>query len=256
MSFNVHELITQISNYLWPLIRISGFAIAVPVISSAVVPQRVRLGFVVFLTYVISMSMPHAPSLSLFSFTSVVDIMYEFFLGLMMGFIMQLVFQAFILGGQVVAMQTGLGFATLIDPSSRASVPLVAQLYLMLISLIFLILDGHLLLIEILSKSFTHYPIGQLRISPNAIWELLLFVGWVYKGAVLLALPAIMSLLTVNLSFGIMTKTAPQLNIFAVGFPITLTLGAVIIFLSLYGVVPHIKKLMDLGITLVKGIAL
>lgn len=244
MSLNINELIHSISIYIWPMVRLSGFVISLPLISSAVTPKKVRVIFVMYLAMIVAPSHPEWPSLLSFSAISVVGLAQEFFIGVLMGFIIQFVFQSFILGGQVLAMQAGLGFATLIDPASKASVPLVSQFYLMLVTLVFLSLDGHLLMIEMVIKSFTIQPLGNTTIGINTLWAFIMFSGWIFKGAIFLALPAIVSLLVVSLSFGIMMKAAPQINIFSVGFPITLILGIVIVYVSMQNVLPNIKSLL------------
>lgn len=254
MAFNVNELIQLISNNLWPMIRISGFVLTLPILSSAVTPKNVRVLFVIYLSMIVAPLHPEWPSLLSLTPFSFLNMVQEFFIGLLMGFIIQIVFQAFVLGGQVVAMQAGLGFATLIDPSSKASVPLVSQFYLMLVSLIFLGIDGHLIMIDYLIKSFTLKPIGGSQLGVSAIWELLMFTGWMFKGAIFLALTAIVSLLMVSLSFGIMMKAAPQINIFSVGFPITLMLGIGIVYVSLSSVLPNTRMIFKEALMILNGI--
>ena len=174
----------------------------------------------------------------------------ELLLGLLMGFIFQLVFQVFILGGQIIALQAGLGFATMIDPASRASVPLVGQFYLILVSLMFLTLNGHLAALEALLGSFKELPVGDIQLDMTRITDIIRFSGWMFKEAVLVALPAIASLLIVSLSFGIMTKVSSQLNIFSLGFPLTLLAGIILLRLTLTGVGDQIVDSLDIGMQL------
>ncbi len=252
MSLNINDLIHTISIYIWPTVRLSGFVISLPIISSAVTPKKVRLIFMLYLALIVAPSHPEWPSLLSFSAISVVGLAQEFFIGVLMGFIIQFVFQAFILGGQVIAMQAGLGFATLVDPASKASVPLVSQFYLMLVTLIFLTLDGHLLMIEMVVKSFDIQPLGTTTVGVKTLWTFIMFSGWIFKAAIFLALPAIVSLLVVSLSFGIMMKAAPQINIFSVGFPITLILGIVIVYISSQNILPHIQNILNEAFTTVQ----
>ena len=242
---DIKDLIHSFSIYVWPLVRLSGFALSLPILSSAVTPAKIRLLFVIYLALIIAPLHPEWPSLLSVSAFSMISLVKEFFIGLLMGTIIQFVFQAFVIGGQVIAMQAGLGFATLIDPASKSSVPLLSQFYLMFITLVFLALDGHLVMIDYVVKSFTLQPLGATTITTNTLWQLIMFSGWMFKGAIYLALPAIVSLLMVSLSFGIMMKAAPQINIFSVGFPITLMLGIIIVYVSLGGVLPHVKTLLN-----------
>lgn len=183
----------------------------------------------------------------------IVYLLQEIFFGILMGFILQIVFQSFVIAGQIIAMQSGLGFAVMVDPASRASVPLVSQLYLNLLTLIFLSMNGHLALLDAFLESFKMLPPGQKILDLNTLWRVIIFSGWMMKEAVIVALPAILSLLIVNLSFGIMARVAPQLNIFSLGFPITLLMGMVIVYCSISGIVGQMQDSLMEGMQMVKG---
>ena len=114
---------------------------------------------------------------------------------------------------------------------------------LQVVTLIFLSIDGHLLMIDYVIKSFSFQPLGNTSMGSQTLWHFIMFSGWLFKGAIFLALPAIVSLLVVSLSFGIMMKAAPQINIFSVGFPITLMLGVIIIYVSLNSAIPNTRML-------------
>ena len=122
----------------------------------------------------------------------------------------------------------------------------------MLVTLVFLCLDGHLLMIEMVIKSFDIQPLGATNIGVKTLWAFIMFSGWIFKAAIFIALPAIVSLLVVSLSFGIMMKAATQINIFSVGFPITLMLGIVIVYVSLNNVLPHIENILNEAFTTVQ----
>lgn len=249
-----HQVIELLSRNVWPVFRLSGLLLVVPIFSSDVVPNRIRVIFILTLSFIASGFIPEKLSFEFFSSSFVIYVLQEVALGILMGFILQIVFQSFILGGQIIAMQMGLGFATMVDPSSKANVPLISQFYLILVTLIFLALNGHLMVLEMLISSFTTMPIGQVSIDKQSAWSLLMFSSFMFKSALMIALPAIISLLLVNLSFGIMTRVAPQLNIFSIGFPITLTLGVVILFVTLYGVLPHVKSTLNHGFETMQGV--
>lgn len=248
------EIIHVVASFVWPLFRLSGLAVSMPILSSAMTPKKVRLMFVIFLAVIISKLHPEWPMTFSFSTLGTLGMVKEFMIGLMMGSIIQFVFQAFVIGGQVIAMQTGLGFAVLIDPSSKASVPIISQFYLMLVTLVFLSFNGHLIMIDMVVNSFTHQPLGAHGLTRDTLWQLLIFSGWMFKGAMYLALPAIISLLMVSISFGIMMKAAPQINIFSVGFPITLMLGVIIVYVTLGSTIPHVKTLHEQAFQYLEGI--
>ena len=148
-------------------------------------------------------------------------------------FVIELLMQVFVIAGQLIAMQTGLGIATTVDPSQGASVVVISQWFLFMVSLVFLALNGHLVAIEILVDSFRTLPIGFESFSVNQFSSIVLWSGWMLAAAVVISLPAMAALLIVNLAFGVMTRAAPQLNIFALGFPVTMIVGLLIMWLNL-----------------------
>jgi flagellar biosynthetic protein FliR len=167
----------------------------------------------------------------------------EIAIGVAIGFSLQLVFDAITMGGQVIAMSMGLGFAVFVDRTRGVNVPVLGQLFLLLAMLVFLSLDGHLTLIRFLADSFRLLPIASGGLSPEAVGGILEWSSQLFAVAIRIALPAIAALIVVNLSFGVMSRAAPTLNLFAVGFPVAMLLGFVVIFLNL-GSLPEIVALM------------
>lgn len=254
MNLNYQAMISQFSQIIWPLPRISGLFLTMPLISSMLVPTRIKLVFALALAFLCAPFISDSLSFLHFEGRYLIIVIHELLMGLLMGFVLQLVFQVFVMGGQIIAMQAGLGFATMVDPATKASVPLVSQFYLFLISLMFLVLNGHLAGLDALLSSFREMPVGKISLGFSAIGSVLTFSGWMFKESVLVALPAILSLLIVNLAFGVMTRVAPQLNIFSMGFPITLIMGMVIIRISLPGVASQITDSLEQGMRLIIGI--
>jgi len=170
-----------------------------------------------------------------------------------MGFVLQLVFGALVIAGQSIAMSMGLGFASAVDPQNGVQVPVVSQYFLILATLAFLALNGHLVLIATLVESFHSYPVAVNPWPENLAWHIVLWASNMFKGALLIALPALASILLVNLSFGVLTRTAPQLNIFAVGFPITILSGFIVVLLSLPGLLPKLSSLLEDAFSLMRN---
>lgn len=223
----------QVDLFLWPFVRIGAFMMVMPVIGSSFVPTRVRLILAVAITIVMAPVLPAKPDVQFLSLAGVITVFQEVGIGILMGFAVQFVFDAITLGGQVIAMSMGLGFAVFLDRARGVSIPVLGQLFLMLGMLVFLSLDGHLALISLVAESFTLLPIAGRGLSSSVILDLLLWSQQLFVFAMKIALPAISALIVVNLSFGVMSRAAPTLNLFAVGFPVAMLLGFVVIFLSM-----------------------
>lgn len=213
--------------------RITAMFVAIPVFSIRAVPARIRLILSVAITFVIMPLLPPLPTVEMFSYEGIMVAIAQVMIGLLSGFIVQLVFSAVIFAGQGIALSMGLGFAAMIDPQNGQQVPVVEQFYVINSTLIFFSLDGHLLLIKMLLDSFTTLPIGVDIVAKADIWAVITWSSRMFAGGLLLAMPVIVSLLLVNVSFGVATRAAPQLNIFSVGFPVTLMLGMLLIWLTL-----------------------
>lgn len=233
LEIPIATLLETVNLYLWPFVRIGAFMMVMPVIGSSFVPARVRLLLACSLTLVIAPVIPAVPPVGFLSLAGVIAVMQEVGIGIFMGFLVQFVFDAITLGGQVIAMSMGLGFAVFLDRARGVSIPVLGQLFLMLGMLVFLSLDGHLALISLIADSFNLLPIATRGLSTAVIYELLLWFQQVFEVALKIALPAISALIVVNLSFGVMSRAAPTLNLFAVGFPVAMLLGFVVIFLSM-----------------------
>ncbi|MGL4958355.1 MAG: flagellar biosynthetic protein FliR, partial [Plesiomonas sp.] len=171
-------------------------------------------------------SIPAMPQdVALFSFTSIVITAQQIAIGVAIGMLSQFVSQTFVILGQIISMQSSLGFASMVDPASGQSTPLLGQIYMMLTLLVFLTLDGHLIMIEMLVHSFSTLPVGESGITAGGYRLLAQWFGTLFLGAVSMSLSAIISLLTVNIAMGIMNRAAPQLNVYSLGFGIILLCG-------------------------------
>lgn len=227
-----------ISSVLWPFFRIGGFFLAAPIFGTQLVPARVRIVLAFLVTMILVPNLPAMPEMDALSIPSFIAVAQQLLIGIAMGFSMQLLLQLFVVAGQIIAMHMALGFASMVDPSNGVTVTVLSQFHLMLVTLLFVLMNGHLAMIEILVESFYALPVGGLFISDNMLLELAGRATWMFSGALLLALPAIASLMVINYSLGIVTRAAPQLNIFALGFPSMLIIGLIIIYIILQGYVP------------------
>ena len=243
IELSLEQFYQWIGQYFWPFCRIASFFTILPILSTQLVPQRIRLGLAVAVTVVVAPVLDPVPMIELLSIESFIIIFQQITIGLTMGFVMQLLFQTFVVGGQAVAMQNGLGFATLVDPVNGVSVASISQLYLMTVNLLFVAFNGHLAVMYLIGSSFTTLPISNEGLPIANYYEVARLGSWMFTGAILVALPSIIALLIVNVAFGVISRVAPQMNIIAVGFPFTMVLGLVIIWLTLSNLMPQYERL-------------
>ena len=216
-----------------------------PVIGTRSVPKRVRLIIAIALTIVIVPVISIPKFVEPLSFEGLIVTTQQLLIGISMGLTIRVVFVVLELAGQLIGQLMGLMMASMVDPTNGSQVPIIAQFYLLLATLLFLSIDGHLIMISALVHSFEQLPIGVNGITREAVWLFLNWISTVLSTAVVISLPAVASLLIVNISFGVMTKASPQLNIFAVGFPIMIILGMFIIMFSMKSFVPHMVEMFD-----------
>ncbi len=254
MNFTEAQITAWLGSYLWPFFRIGGMLMAAPVTGARSVSIKLRLGLVIAITLIIAPLLPAGPQVEMFGYQWFMIIINQILIGVVMGLAFQMVFAAIITGGQIIAMQMGLGFATMVDPQNGAQVPVLSQLYLIFTTLLFLAVDGHLLFIQLLVESFNAMPVGMATVDRDSLE---LFARWgsvLLASALWMALPAMASLLMINFSFGIMSRAAPQLQIFAVGFPITMMMGFIVILYTMPGTVSQFYTVLERGTDLVRKI--
>ena len=245
MNIAIGPILEMIGNFLWPFVRITAAVMVMPVLGGSFTPARVKILLALALTLVIAPVLPPAPPLDLVSVNGVTMLAREVLIGLAIGFVVQLVFDAIALGGQVISMTMGLGFAVFIDRQNGVNIPVLGQFFMMLGMLVFLSLDGHLAVIELLAESFRLLPLAGPGLSQNALGSLLQWSSQVFIVAAKIALPAVTALLIVNLSFGVMSRAAPTLNLFAIGFPVAMLLGFTVIFLSMDNLRESVSQSLD-----------
>ncbi|MEX0584926.1 MAG: flagellar biosynthetic protein FliR [Natronospirillum sp.] len=250
------EIASWVTHHMWPMFRIMGFFAIVPVFGARTVPMRVRALLAFAATIVIVPALPAMPDIEGVSLNNFIVILHQIIIGFALGFLVLILFQVFVLAGQAIAMQMGLGFASMMDPSNGITVAVLSQWYLTLVTLIFVAMDGHLVVFEVLIDSFYTLPIGVNGLSRGTLMNIVLMGSWMFASAFVIALPAVTALLIVNLAFGIMTRSAPQLNIFALGFPVTMVLGIFITWASFTGVFSQFSGLILDIVPVMRGLEL
>ena len=229
----VAQLESWIGSAFWPFVRIGACLMVAPLFGASYLPRRLRIVIALALTVVLLPVIPRPASIALMSADGFVTTAQQVLIGVAMGFALQLMFDALTLAGQLLANAMGLGFAFTIDPLRAVTTQSLGQLYVLLGTLTFLALNGHIALIETLARSFQTLPIGPRGLSPAALHALANWGSTMLLGAVRIALPGLTALLVINLAFGVTSRAAPALNLFAVGFPITLAIGMLVVLLGL-----------------------
>jgi len=235
-------IIDLIGDYMLAFMRFSGLFIAMVGFSARTIPPVIRNLLAITLTAMIVPMVPPVPMVDLVSLGAMILVIKQLIIGIAIGFISMMVINTFVLAGQIIAMQTGLGFASIVDPVNGINVPAVGQFYLILATLMFWTFDGHLFMIEMIVVSFEAFPIDGPWWTGEQFKEIAHWAGWMFISAVTIALAPIVSLLIVNLAFGVMTKASPQLNIFSIGFSIAQITGLVIIWMTLSNQAFHFEQ--------------
>ena len=233
MNISEEVLVGYISGFIWPFLRINAMFMAMPIFSVATIPARLKVLIALIFTLLITPTLPTMPAVDLFGFQGWLVAIQQIALGLSTGFILQMVFSIMLFAGQSIAYSMGLGFASMVDPTTGVQVPVIAQLFVIAASLLFLSIDGHLMLIEMLAQSFYTLPVAMIGFEKTDLWRIIIWSSQIIADGVLLALPIMASMLFVNISFGVASKAAPQLQLFGVGFMVSILIGMLLIWLSM-----------------------
>ena len=218
---------------LWPLLRILGLFAAAPVLSMRVIPVRARIGLALLTALCAQPVLPPMPVLPLDTPTALAMVVQQVFIGVTIGFAAKVVFTAIEFAGEVIGLQMGLNFATFFDPTTSGQSTVSARLFNTMAAWLFVVINGHLLLVEVVVASFHQFPVTDhpfdllLSIQPQ-VWgaELFRYGLWI-------ALPTVTMLLFVNLVLGVISRVAQQLQIFSIGFVVTISVGLLGLLLTL-----------------------
>jgi flagellar biosynthetic protein FliR len=232
-TFTQAALDGYIAQFFFPFLRIMAMMAVVPVLGNRAIPARVKIALSVLIAITSAPLLPEQYSAPVDSYLGYATIGREILIGAAMGFTVRLIFAGIEMGGEIAGLQMGLSFAGYIDPSSGSNNTAVSSYFGIMAVLLFLSINGHLLLISGVVNSFQHIPVGAgddlLGIS-KAITQM---GAKIFSVALSISLPIIVTLLVVNIGLGIMSRIAPQLNVFAVGFPISLAVGLCAVLLML-----------------------
>ncbi len=247
ISISSSQLDAWFGLFIWPFLRITALLLSEPMLGNRGVPTRIRLGIAVILTVTLAPMLPTPPTVNVLSAQGIVMAAQQLMIGLVLGLSMRMVLNGIEMAGHIAGLSMGLGFATFFDPQNGAQSPVLAQFLGIFAMLVFFALNGHLIVISALFDSFQILPISTAPLNAAG------FAGVAQAGAqmflvgLMLSLPLIAAILVANIALGVLTRAAPQLNLFAVGFPITIAAGFAVMLMALPYLLPPIARLMEEG---------
>ena len=224
------DIIDWFYTFLWPFSRISAVLLVAPIFSSTLVTVRTRISLALLLTFLIY-PLYDWPIIDVTSGLGFVLFLQQVLIGVAIGIIMHFAFAAITSAGAFIATSMGLSMAVVADPVNGHQSPVLAQILLVLATLVFLSIGGHLIIIELMLDSFRLIPINEFYVNREMLWAILQWSSLIFSGAIMIALPAMVTMLLTNSAMGVISRAAPALNVFAVGFPASLFFGLVMIYL-------------------------
>lgn len=255
INLSAAQLDLWMAGFLFPLARIMGLIATAPILSNRAIPARIRMGFGAAMTLALIPALPPS-GLVVGSWPGLLALLQQMLIGIALGFSMRVVFTAIDLAGELIGLQMGLGFAMFYDPDNAAQSPVISEFLGLLAMLVFLSINGHLMLLAVIGNSFEWWPVGADLFPANGWMAIARWGSTIFSAGVMLALPVIAALLVVNIALAILTRAAPTLNLFAIGFPVTLIAGFVMLLLSMPFFAPALQQLFDYGLRTVAQLAM
>ena len=244
VTLNLNEISQFTARMWWPALRVGGFVLAAPTMSEASIPQMVKIVLTLALTFVLAPVVSVPPELSIFTAEGLLVAVLELLIGVSIGMVVQVAFEALVFAGQSISLTMGIGFATLVDPQRGAQTPVLSQMFMIFGTLTYLAVNGHLILVGALADSYRTLPIGT-HIDRDFLLTVVAWGARVFDTGLLIALPAVIALVIVNLALGVVTRAAPSLNLFGIGFTITLMAGFFVLIVGLDGLMASISSLIN-----------
>jgi flagellar biosynthesis protein FliR len=232
IALSTTQLYGWFAQLFWPFVRIGSCFMVAPAFGATAVPVRIRIVLAGAVALLVS-PLVSVPDVTPLSAAGIAITVQQVIIGAALGFSLQILFEAVTMGGEVLANSMGLSLAFNLDPINGASTPALGQLYTILVTLLFLLLDGHLALIRVLVAGFHTLPVGASGFGPSGLWSIVTWGSQLFSGALAVSLPGVTALLVANLAFGVVSRAAPTLNIFSVGLPVALVLGLIALIAGL-----------------------
>ncbi len=253
MNIAAIDIVERFYAFMWPILRISALLLAAPVFSLSALTVRIRVLLALALSVMVYPLFTW-PDIDPLSPAGLLEICNQLVIGVFMGLALQIVTAAVVVAGQTISNSMGLSMASLIDPN-LGNVPVIAQFLLILSTLIFVSLGGHAMLLALILESFATLPVGSSLFGPQAYAQLVSWSSMIFLGALLTALPVMVTLLFISIGLGVVTRAAPSLNIFSVGLPATIVVGFVVLLLSLANIGSRIQWLWLQGLLQIRSLA-
>lgn len=256
ITFSSADLYAWIAAFFWPLTRILGLIAAAPFFGNLSIPIRIKVGLGMALTVLIAPTVPDLPTVDPMSLTGLLIVVQQLLIGLAMGFAMRLVFAAVEMAGEICGLTMGFGFAVFFDPQTRGRSSAIAQFLALITLMAFLAANVHLMMLATLANSFASIPIAAHTVGTQGFQQIASWGGLIFSAGVQLALPIVAALLLINIALGILTRAAPQLNLFGIGFPVTIAVGFIVLALVLPYLSSPILALFNDGTDLMQKVFL
>jgi len=233
LTFSEAQVLAWISPLLWPFIRVLALFGSMPVMGQRTVPMRARVGLAFLIAFCAQATLPAMPVIALDSPLAFLTVVQQLVIGLSLGFAVRIVFAAIEFAGEIVGLQMGLNFAGFFDPATGGQTTAMSRFFGVSVSWLFIVINGHLLLIAAVVQSFQAFPVSAepfafLRAVQPQVWG-----TEVFRLGLWIALPLIGMLLFTNLVLGVISRVAQQMNIFSIGFPITVAVGLIGVLMTL-----------------------
>ncbi len=253
ITFTSAELNAFIAAFIFPLARVLALVVATPPFYIEGLATRSLMLLGVAITVAIMPALPATAAIDPASGVGLLVLAEQMAIGYAMGLSMRLVFTAIDMAGNMISHQMGLGFATAYDPQSASQTPVVSEFAGMIALLLFLAVNGHLMALAALMQSFTVLPIGHAAFA-TASWLNLANAGFIiFSFGTLLALPVVVALLITNIALGILGRVSPQLNLIAIGFPVTILLGFAALYVSMSQLAAPLQQMFEHGLASMLG---
>lgn len=247
LSITSAQLDAWLAALMFPLARLLGLIATAPVFSNRAVSVRIRLAIGLAMAVAILPALPPMPPIPTDSMIALAMLVQQMFIGIAIGFMMRLFIAAVDVAGEMIGLQMGLSFAVFFSPQTGGQTSVIAEFLGLLALLVFLALDGHLMLVNVLVLSFEWLPVSPVAPNPEGWMLIVRYATVMFASGLMLALPMVAALLITNVALGVLTRAAPQLNLFAVGFPVTLSVGFLVLLISLSTFAPVLQSMFEHG---------